>query len=80
MPKTAMTMPQVRNRRCQTSSISSSTEALTTALSNDSETSSIDSTTTIQRTEAMPPRVPVCAQPYQAAAARQASVNRIEPL
>jgi hypothetical protein len=35
MPNTAIAMPQVRKRRCHTGSISLSTVALTTALSNE---------------------------------------------
>ena len=39
MPNTAMSTPTVRKMRCQNGSIRSSTVALTTALSNDSEIS-----------------------------------------
>ena len=42
IPKTAMAMPQVRKRWRQTGVMSCSTEALTTALSKESETSSTD--------------------------------------
>ena len=57
-PNTAISMPQVRKRFCQTSLMSFSTAALTTALSNDSEISRIDNTRTIHRTESMPLNVP----------------------
>src|SRR6478609_7426880 len=80
MPKTAMTMPQVRKRRCQTSSMSLSTVALTTALSNDSEISSTDSTITIHTSDRVPETLPVTDQPYHTASARQTAVNSIEPL
>ena len=63
MPNTAMTMPQVRNRRRQTLSIVSSTVALTTALSNDSEISRIDSTTTIHSMPSVAVAEPVWFQP-----------------
>ena len=55
MPKTAMTMPMVRNIFCQKSLIRSSTVALTTALSNDSEISRMPRIT--QRSEPLPTAV-----------------------
>ena len=80
IPNTAKAMPQVRNRFCQTSSISLSTEALTTALSKLSETSSTESTTMIHSSDAVPPRSPVLDQPYHAPSARQISVKTNENL
>jgi len=58
-----MTMPQVRNRRCHTASMSVSTAALTTALSNDSEISSTASTMTIHTIPAVALIEPVSTQP-----------------
>ena len=78
IPNTAKAMPQSRKRFCQTSSISLSTEALTTALSKLSETSSTDSTTTIHSICAVPATVPVLNQPYQTASARQMAVKMQE--
>ena len=46
MPNTAIRMPTVRNIFCQNGSMVLSTEALMTALSNDSEISSTPSTVT----------------------------------
>ena len=63
MPNTAITMPQVRNRPCHTGSIWVSTAALTTALSNDSDTSRTPSTSTIHTTPAVAATDPVSNQP-----------------
>ena len=68
-------MPQVRKRRCQTSSISFSTEALTTALSKLSEISSTERTTMIHSMDIVPLIVPVALQPYQAPRPRQMRVK-----
>jgi len=78
IPNTAKAMPHSRKRRCQTSSISLSTEALTTALSKLSETSSTDSTTMIHSICAVPATVPVLIQPYHKPSARHTNVNAIE--
>ncbi len=65
----------VRNRCCQTGSMSRSTVALTTALSKLSDTSRIDSTTTIQRMPSVAVIDPVLDQPYHAASAKQTAVK-----
>jgi hypothetical protein len=49
-------------------------------LSNDSDTSRMESTTTIHSSESVPLTVPDRYQPYHAAIARQRMVKRIEPL
>ena len=61
-------------------SISFSTEALTTALSNDSDTSSTPSTRVIHNVPSVPAIVPVYSQPIHAAIVRHSAVNRIDPL
>jgi hypothetical protein len=66
MQKTAMAIPHVMNRRRQTGVICFSTVALTTALSNDSETSRIASTATMNIVERPPSQLPVACQPRQA--------------
>ena len=58
IPKTAMAMPQVRKRWRQSGVMSRSTEALTTALSKESETSRTDRTATMKTVLRMPS--PVC--------------------
>ena len=63
MPNTAMAMPHVMKRRRQTGVISFSTVAFTTALSNDSETSRIASTATMNIVERAPTKLPVASQP-----------------
>ena len=78
IPNTAKAMPHSRKRCCQTSSISLSTEAFTTALSKLSEISSTERTTMIHRTCAVPATLPVLAHPYQSPSARHTSVNTIE--
>ena len=65
MPKTAIRIPQVRKRRCQTGVIVLSLFALTMALSKLSEISSTERTATMKRTESVPSSVPVIAQPSQ---------------
>ena len=75
MPNTAKAMPQVRNRRCHTSSISLRTEALTTALSKLSEISRTERTRTIHSIDSVPPTVPVLSQPYQTESPRQIRVK-----
>ena len=79
MPKTAIAMPQVMKRRRQTGSICASTVALTTALSNDSDTSSTPSTATMKTVVSVPPTVPVYSQPSAAPASRPRTVTRNEP-
>src|SRR5687767_10076363 len=66
MPKTAMAIPQVMNRCRHTGAIFFSTTALTTALSNDSETSRIASTATINIVERAPLQLCVAPQPRKA--------------
>ena len=78
MPNTAKAMPQVRKRRCQTSSISLRTEALTTALSKLSDISSTDRTATIHSSDNVPVTEAVLTQPYQTARPRQKSVKTNE--
>ena len=78
MPNTAKAMPQVRKRRCQTSSISLRTEALTTALSKLSDISSTDRTATIHSSDNVPVTEAVLTQPYQTASPRQKSVKTNE--
>ncbi|OGS57942.1 MAG: hypothetical protein A3J40_02020 [Erythrobacter sp. RIFCSPHIGHO2_12_FULL_63_10] len=78
MPNTAKAMPQVRKRRCQISSISLSTEALTTALSKLSETSSTERISTIHSISAVASSDPVAVQPYHAARLKQTTVKTNE--
>ncbi len=78
IPNTANAMPHMRNRCCQTSSISLSTVALTTALSKLSEISRTDRTTIIQISWAVPDTVPVLAQPYHRPSERQIAVKTKE--
>ena len=63
MPNTAMTMPQVRKRCCHTALISPRTEALTTALSNESEISRTDSMATTHSIAMVAATEPVWNQP-----------------
>ncbi len=79
IPNTAMTMPQVRNRFCQIGSMSLSTAALTTALSNDSEISSTERTSTIHSSSSVLAREPVSCHPYHAPSTSAARVNSSEP-
>ena len=58
IPKTAMAMPQVRKRWRQRGVMSRRTEAFTTALSKESETSSTERTATMKIVERTPG--PVC--------------------
>ncbi len=79
IPKTAMAMPQVMKRRRHTGSISRSTVALTTALSNESETSSTASTATMKVVCRTPATVPDISQPIAAPPRRPRSVTKKEP-
>ena len=63
MPKTAINMPHVKNRRCQTGVISSSLFAFTIALSKDRAISNAAKIAPTKRKLSMPPYVPVVAQP-----------------
>ena len=67
-------------RRCQILLMSFSTEALTTALSKESDTSSTDSTTMIHSNDSVPPTVPVWNQPYRMPSNRHTIVKTIETL
>ena len=58
MPKTATRIPTVRNSFCQNSFQWRKTEALTTALSNDSDTSMTPSTPVIHSAWIMPAMPP----------------------
>ena len=78
IPKTAINIPIVRKRCCQTGSISRSTVALTTALSKLSDTSRIESTTTIHNMPSVAVIDPVLVQPYQPASAKQTAVKANE--
>ena len=77
MPKTAIRMPQVRKRRCQTGCMSLSLLAFTMALSKDNEISSTASTVTMNRIDSMPPSVPVVCHPSTAPRARPRKVTMI---
>src|SRR3546814_2782976 len=79
MPKTAIAIPQVKKRRCQTGSMSLSTEALTAALSKESETSRTARTAHIQRMPRAPSTVPVSSQPYQPPKASAKTVKISDP-
>src|SRR5450830_1864149 len=75
MPKTAMMMPTPRNSFCQNASQVFNTEALTTALSNDSDASMM------LKMSAMPSAdmalvKPPFSQPHYAATARQTKETR----
>src|SRR3546814_1325720 len=59
MPNTAIRMPQVRNRCCQTGVMSLSLLALTMALSKESEISSTASTAQMKNMVSIPLTVPV---------------------
>src|SRR6478735_3053398 len=72
-------MPQVRKRRCQTSSMSLSTVAFTTALSKLSETSSTERIITIHSARSMLATTWPWLQPYHAASAKQTMAKRIGP-
>ena len=78
MPKTAMAIPHVMKRRRQTGVICFSTVAFTTALSNDSETSRIASTATINIVERAPTKLPVASQPSKAPSPSPARVTKNE--
>src|SRR3546814_14664416 len=74
-----ISIPQVRKRRCQTGSISLSTEALTAALSKESETSRTARTAQIQRMPSAPSTVPVSSQPYHPPKASAKTVKISDP-
>jgi hypothetical protein len=78
MPKTAMAMPHVMKRRRQTGVISFSTVAFTTALSNDSETSRIASTATMNIVDRAPTQLPVAFQPRKAPRPSPTTVTKKE--
>ena len=80
IPNTAKAIPQVRKRFCHTSSICVRTDALTTALSKLSETSSTDRITTIHSNCSVPARLPVLDKPYKAPMTRQMTVKMNENL
>jgi hypothetical protein len=65
MPKTAIKIPQVRNRRCQTGVISSSLLAFTMALSKDKAISNAAKIAPTNKNPSTPETVPVVAQPNQ---------------
>jgi len=78
IPKTAMMIPQVKNRLRQMRSMSLRTVAFTTALSKDSETSRIERTKMIHKTESTP-STPPTEYPYTAPIATQTAVKMKEP-
>ena len=78
MPKTAMAIPHVINRRRQTGVISLSTVAFTTALSKDKETSRTAKTATMNIVERAPTQLPLASQPKNAPRPSPAIVTRNE--
>lgn len=78
MPKTATRIPKVRNSFCQKGLQFLRTEALTTALSKDSETSMIPRTVISQRADHIVSKPPFV-QPHHAATGKQMPVTMNGP-
>jgi len=74
IPKTAIRIPQVRNRRCHSGRIPLRTLAFTMALSKLSEISRTARTATTTKMVSIPPRVSVVCQPRTAPKARPSAV------